>query len=43
MFAAYLVFVFASQLNPLIVFILIPLAIFGVPWIIMKSRLSRRA
>ena len=38
-FGAYLVFVFASQLNPLIVFVMIPLAIFGVPWIILKSRL----
>lgn len=37
-FFAYLLFVFASQINPLIAFVLIPLAIFGVPWIIMKSR-----
>ena len=37
-FAAYLVFVFAAQLNPLIFVVAIPLAIFGVPWIIMKSR-----
>jgi uncharacterized membrane protein YjgN (DUF898 family) len=38
-FAAYLVFVFAAQLNPVIFLVAIPLAIFGVPWIIMKSRL----
>jgi uncharacterized membrane protein YjgN (DUF898 family) len=38
-FVAYLVFVFASQNHPLVVLIMIPLAIFGVPWIIMKSRL----
>ena len=38
-FAAYLLFVFSAQLNPGIALILIPVAIFGVPWIIMKSRL----
>src|SRR5512147_2423243 len=38
-FGAYLLFLIAAQVNPLIAFILIPLAIFGVPWIIMKSRL----
>jgi uncharacterized membrane protein YjgN (DUF898 family) len=38
-FAAYLVFVFAAQLSPVIVLAMIPVAIFGVPWIIMKSRL----
>ena len=38
-FVAYLLFVFASQLKPAIVLFLIPLALFGVPWIIMKSRL----
>ena len=37
-FFAYLLFVFTSQLNPLIAFVLIPAFIFGVPWIIMKSR-----
>lgn len=37
--AAYLVFVFAAQLNPAIFLVVLPLAIFGVPWIIMKSRL----
>src|SRR5262245_57641591 len=38
-FVAYLLFVFSAQINPFIAFVLIPLAIFGVPWIIMKSRL----
>ena len=38
-FAAYLVFAFSAQLKPAIAFVMIPLAIFGVPWIIMKSRL----
>ncbi|HEX6395884.1 MAG TPA: YjgN family protein, partial [Steroidobacteraceae bacterium] len=38
-FVAYLAFAFSAQLNPVIAFILVPVAIFGVPWIIMKSRL----
>ncbi len=38
-FVVYLLFVVATQLNPLMVLVMIPLAIFGVPWIIMKSRL----
>jgi uncharacterized membrane protein YjgN (DUF898 family) len=38
-FVAYLLFAIASQLNPLIVLVMVPLAIFGVPWIILKSRL----
>ena len=38
-FGAYLAFVLAAQVLPLIVFLFIPLIIFGLPWIVMRSRL----
>jgi len=38
-FGAYLVFVVLSQVFPLAGLVLIPLAFFGVPWIIQRSRI----
>ncbi len=38
-FFAYLLFVAAAQFMPLLSLVIIPLAIVGVPWIIMRSRI----
>jgi uncharacterized membrane protein YjgN (DUF898 family) len=38
-FGAYVLFLVASQIVPLLIFLLIPLIILGVPWIIMRSRM----
>jgi uncharacterized membrane protein YjgN (DUF898 family) len=35
---AYLVFVIAGRISPLYTLLLMPLFIFGVPWVIMKAR-----
>jgi uncharacterized membrane protein YjgN (DUF898 family) len=36
---AYLVFLLGGQVSPIVRVVLLPLIIFGVPWIIMKARL----
>ncbi|HET9475368.1 MAG TPA: YjgN family protein [Steroidobacteraceae bacterium] len=38
-FFVYVIFVAAAQFAPLLSLVIIPLAIFGVPWIIMRSRI----
>jgi len=38
-FAAYVAFVVLSQIKPLTVFLMLPLVFFGMPWIIMRSRI----
>jgi uncharacterized membrane protein YjgN (DUF898 family) len=35
----YLLFVLGGRANPLLGFVLIPVIIFGVPWVVMRSRL----
>jgi uncharacterized membrane protein YjgN (DUF898 family) len=38
-FAVYVVFLVITQIWPLAVFLMIPIAIFAVPWIVVKARL----